>query len=97
MVDALMIPLQVCYASQEKMSLLDLQVPRDASILQAITLSGIVQIHPEINISVAKVGVYGKLKSLDSGLQPGDRIEIYRPLIADPMEARRRRAKKQTK
>lgn len=94
MVEAAMIPVQVCYATPEKLSLLHLRVPRNATIAQAIASSGIVLRHPEIDIGTCKLGVYGKLKSPDATLQAGDRVEIYRPLIADPMEARRRRAKK---
>ncbi|MFZ6707846.1 RnfH family protein [Undibacterium sp. TC9W] len=86
---------QVCYAGLDETSLLDIQVPVNANILQVIQQSGILQIHPEIDVNVLKVGVFGKLKALDSCLHSGDRIEIYRPLVADPMEARRRRAKKQ--
>ncbi len=86
---------QVCYSGMDKTSLLDLEVSHDATVLQVIQQSGIIHGHPEIDVSVLKVGVFGKLKFLDSLLHAGDRIEIYRPLIADPMEARRRRAKKQ--
>jgi putative ubiquitin-RnfH superfamily antitoxin RatB of RatAB toxin-antitoxin module len=86
---------QICYAGMDKISLLDLQVAPDVTVLQVIEQSGIIEIHPEIEVSVLKVGVFGKLKTLDAKLHAGDRIEIYRPLIADPMDARRRRAKKQ--
>lgn len=86
---------QVCYAGIDKISLLDLQVSPDATVLQVIKQSGIVDMHPEIEVSALKVGVFGKLKPLDAKLHSGDRVEIYRPLIADPMEARRRRAQKQ--
>ncbi|MFZ6730364.1 RnfH family protein [Undibacterium sp. Ji42W] len=86
---------QVCYAGLDKTSLLEIQVPLDATVLQVIQQSSIVQIHAEIDVNIFKLGVFGKLKSLDSQLHAGDRIEIYRPLVADPMEARRRRAKKQ--
>lgn len=89
------IQVQVCYAGLHKTSLLDLQVDADANILQVIQQSGIVQMHPEIDVSILKVGIFGKLKALDATIHAGDRVEIYRPLIADPMEARRRRAKKQ--
>lgn len=95
MVERISMIVQVCYAGLDKTSLVDVQVPVHATVLQAIQQSGIVQAHPEIDISVLKVGVFGKLKTLDSQLHAGDRIEIYRPLVADPMEARRRRAKKQ--
>ncbi len=95
MVEQINMIVQVCYAGLDRTSLLDLQAPVDATVLQVIQQSGIVQAHPEIDVSVLKVGVFGKLKALDSRLHAGDRIEIYRPLVADPMEARRRRAKKQ--
>ncbi|MFZ6678056.1 RnfH family protein [Undibacterium sp. Tian12W] len=86
---------QICYAGLDKTSLLEIKVPVDATVLQVIQQSGILQNHPEIDVNVLKTGVFGKLKALDSQLHSGDRIEIYRPLVADPMEARRRRAKKQ--
>ncbi|MES2040716.1 MAG: RnfH family protein [Pseudomonadota bacterium] len=95
MVEPANMHVQVCYAGLDKTSLLDLQVALDATVLQVIQQSGIMETHPDIDISILRVGVFGKLKTLDSSLHAGDRIEIYRPLIADPMEARRRRAKKQ--
>ncbi|MFZ6656163.1 RnfH family protein [Undibacterium sp. TJN19] len=97
MPEPLTMAIQVCYAGPNNTSLLRLQIEIDATVRQAIELSGIVGLHPEINISACKLGVFGKLKDLDAKLHPDDRIEIYRPLIADPMEARRRRAKKQSK
>ncbi|MDE2428377.1 MAG: RnfH family protein [Burkholderiales bacterium] len=95
MVEPSLIQVEVCYAGKQKTTLQKLTVPAKASLLFAIQNSGIVHVHPEIDISVCKVGIFGKLKQLDAELHEGDRIEIYRPLIADPMEARRRRAKKQ--
>ena len=89
------ISVQVCYAGINTTTLLSLVVPTDANVKYAIECSGIAQQHPEIDITACKLGVFGKLKALDSVLHEGDRVEIYRPLIADPMEARRRRAKKQ--
>ena len=71
-----------------------LDVEAGTTIGQAIELSGILQEAPEINLVTMPVGIYGKKKTLDTVLQPRDRIEIYRPLIADPKVARRRRAKK---
>ncbi|QBE67494.1 RnfH family protein [Pseudoduganella lutea] len=71
-----------------------LDVEAGTTIGQAIEQSGILQEAPEINLVTMPVGIYGKKKTLDTVLQPRDRIEIYRPLIADPKDARRRRAKK---
>ena len=89
------IAVQVCYAGLEATSLLLLTVPAEANVKEVLERSGIAARHPEIDINVCKLGVFGKLKTLESPLHDGDRVEIYRPLIADPMEARRRRAKKQ--
>ena len=91
------IKVQVCFVGSQGSSLLELDIAADARILQAIEQSGILQLQPEVDLNLLKVGVFGKLKTLDAGLHAGDRVEIYRPLIADPMEARRRRAKKQAK
>ncbi|MBC3916206.1 RnfH family protein [Undibacterium sp. CY18W] len=97
MADQASMAVQVCYASTSTISLLDVLVDPQATLIQVIQQSGIMQLHPEIDVNIFKVGVFGKLKTLDAHLHPGDRVEIYRPLVADPMEARRRRAKKQTK
>jgi putative ubiquitin-RnfH superfamily antitoxin RatB of RatAB toxin-antitoxin module len=83
---------QLCYARPDRQFLLDLTVAPGTTILQAIERSGIVQQAPEIDVSVMRVGIYGKLKALDTVLREHDRVEIYRALIADPKETRRRRA-----
>jgi putative ubiquitin-RnfH superfamily antitoxin RatB of RatAB toxin-antitoxin module len=64
------------------------------TVREAIERSGILDLHPEIDLSSTKVGVFGKVTKLDAVLYPGDRVEIYRPLIADPKEARKKRAAK---
>lgn len=71
-----------------------LRVMLDApmTIGDAIAHSDILAEHPEIDLAVHRVGVFGKFVSLDAPARGGDRIEIYRPLIADPKESRRRRA-----
>jgi putative ubiquitin-RnfH superfamily antitoxin RatB of RatAB toxin-antitoxin module len=96
MTDPALIRVQVCYATPQRQLMRDVVLAADATLHQAIKASGVLQEVPEIDISVCRVGIYGKLKSLDSALHEGDRIEIYRPLIADPMESRRRRASKRT-
>lgn len=70
-------------------------VPCETSIAEAIKLSQIFKTCPEIDLYQSKLGIFGRLKPADTLLRDGDRVEIYRSLIADPMEARRRRAKKQ--
>lgn len=89
-------PVQVCFATAEKQWLLALEVMPDATLHQAVMASGILSQVPEIDLSVWKVGIFGKLKPLDTVLRRHDRVEIYRPLTADPMESRRRRAVKRT-
>ena len=91
------IAIQVCYAANQKTFLLQLVLKNDSTIREAINDSQILLTCPEIDIDQCKVGIFGKLKSLKTILQQGDRVEIYRPLVADPMEARRRRIAKQSK
>ena len=89
--------IQVCYPSVAEMIMIDVQVPLKCNVQEAIQFSGILLRSSEIDLEKQKVGVFGKLKALDAPLYPNDRVEIYRPLLADPMEARRRRALKQKK
>ena len=63
---------------------------------QAIHASGILEQYPSIDLSINKVGIFGKLTKLDTVLRQKDRVEIYRQLLADPKEARRRRAAEKT-
>ena len=89
-----MLQVQVCYAERDVQILRDLAVPQGCTLREAIMQSGVLQEVPEIDLMVLRVGIYGKLKELDTILRDGDRVEIYRPLIADPKESRRRRAEK---
>jgi len=84
----------VCYALPATQTTIELHLPQGATIRDAIEASGIVGQHPEIELATAKVGVYGKLKPLDTPLADHDRVEIYRPLIVDPKLARQRRVDK---
>lgn len=72
-----------------------LDIEQGSTIIQAINNSGLLQRFPEIDLSVNKVGVFSKIKPLDHVLSSGDRVEVYRPLLVDPKEARRRRVKEQ--
>jgi putative ubiquitin-RnfH superfamily antitoxin RatB of RatAB toxin-antitoxin module len=87
---------QVCYALTDTVYLQDVTIPAVSAIQDAIQASDVLQRFPDLDISNLRVGVFGKLKSLDSALHSGDRVEIYRPLQADPMESRRRRAAHKT-
>ena len=90
------IQVQVCYALPDAVFLEDLTLPAVSSVHDAIQSSGVLQRYPDVDLATARVGIFGKLKSLDSSLHHGDRVEIYRPLQADPMESRRRRAAHKT-
>lgn len=88
------ITVEVCYALPEKQTLLSLEVEASATIEQIIRQSGIIELYPEIDLTHNKVGIFSKLAKLTDTLHDGDRIEIYRPLIADPKEVRKQRAEK---
>lgn len=83
---------EVVYASPQEQRLIALQVAPGTKVREAIEQSGICDYFPEIDLDASKVGIWGKLARMDAVLQAGDRVEIYRPLIADPKEARKKRA-----
>lgn len=83
---------QVCYALPDAVSLLTVDLDEGQTLEQAIHASGVLARHPEIDLRALKIGVFGKLRQLSDLARSGDRIEIYRPLIADPKDSRRRRA-----
>ena len=86
------IKVQVCYATPSFEFLRDLQVAVGTTLEQAIAQSALLQQVDGIDLSTCVVGIHGKKKTLDTVLRAHDRVEVYRPLIADPKEARRRRA-----
>lgn len=88
------INIEVAFALPEKHSLLTVTLDASATIEQAIEASGILSAHPEIDLNKNKVGIWSRMAKLQDSLNDGDRIEIYRPLIADPKEVRKRRAEK---
>lgn len=88
------INIEVVYALPDYAHRVTLQVRPGTTLRQALEQSGILQRCPEIDLGENKVGIFGKLRELDTVLNEGDRVEIYRPLKVDPKEARRRRAKK---
>lgn len=83
---------EVVYALAERQVLLALQVAEGSTVEQVILQSQIVEQFPEIVLASAKVGVFGKLSKLSATVRNGDRIEIYRPLLADPKALRQQRA-----
>lgn len=86
------ISVEVVYPQPERQEVFKLTLPAGASVGEAIERSGVRAKCPEIDFNINKVGVYGKLCKLDTPLRDFDRVEIYRPLIADPKEVRKRRA-----
>lgn len=80
----------VAYTEPGKKSWLHVDVPEDASVQQAIEVSGILGIHPAIDLAKQRVGVFGKAVKLDAPLRAGDRVEIYRPIVCDPLTVKRR-------
>ena len=86
------ITIEIAYALPLKQELVHLDLPSGSTVQQAIDASGLRQRHPEIDLAKNKVGVFGKLTRLDAPLRDRDRVEIYRPLIADPKEVRKQRA-----
>lgn len=92
MADADYIEVEVAYALPTEQVILKVDVAPGASVENAIEESGILDRFHDIDLKVNKVGKFGKLCKLKETLRAGDRVEIYRPLIADPKEVRRQRA-----
>lgn len=88
------IQVQVCYAEPEYIFLNSVTVPEGSSVREAIVRSGFLANQTEMDLArlnTMRVGIYGKLKTFDTVVRDHDRIEIYRPLTADPKDMRRRR------
>jgi uncharacterized protein len=81
----------VAYSDPAQQVWLRIEVPEDITVEQAIIKSGILRQFPSIDLTEQKVGIFGKLTKLDATLKPGDRVEIYRGIIADPKAVPRRR------
>lgn len=88
---------EVVYALPEQQALIALDVEEGTTVEQAIQQSKLLEQFPEIDLSSSKVGIFSKPTSLSSVLREFDRVEIYRPLIADPKEVRRRKAEQKKK
>lgn len=92
MENAEQIDVEVAYALPESQLILKLRVPAGTTLEQAVRESAILERYPDIDLTRNQVGIFGKLNKLDAPLRNGDRVEIYRPLIADPKEVRKQRA-----
>jgi putative ubiquitin-RnfH superfamily antitoxin RatB of RatAB toxin-antitoxin module len=86
--------LEVAYAKPEEQVIVTIKVPQGTTIGQVVQLSGLLARFPEISSSGLKVGIFGAACKPEQAVKQGDRVEIYRPLLHDPKEARRQRALK---
>jgi len=95
MVEA-MINVEVAYALADKQKINTLRVPQGTTVRQAALQSGLDRFFPELDLADSPLGIFAKgiAKPDEHLLQDGDRVEIYRPLLADPKEARKKRAEK---
>ncbi len=96
-----LITVEVAYALPQQQKIIALQVEPGTTAMQAVERSGITEVFADIDLATAKMGIFGQalgVKGLKAAseqvLEQGDRVEIYRPLTADPKEVRRRRAEK---
>ncbi len=87
-----MLTIEVIYATPEQQKLITIEIAHGSNVEQCIQQSGVLTEFPEINLQETKVGIFSQVKPLNHQVQDGDRIEIYRPLIADPKAVRRKRA-----
>ncbi|HEY6898435.1 MAG TPA: RnfH family protein [Rhodocyclaceae bacterium] len=86
------IQIEVVYALSQRQELVNLKLPVGSTLLQAVEASGLLRKYPEIDPTTSKFGIFAKLSKPDVVLRDRDRVEIYRPLIADPKEVRKQRA-----
>ena len=91
------IAVEVVYGLPEKQSLQGVSLEEGATVEEAIRASGILELRSDIDLAKNKVGIFSRPVKLGDVLKEGDRVEIYRPLIADPKELRRQRAEKASK
>ena len=89
-----LITIEVAYALPNKQRIIELMVEPNTQVLDAVKQSGICRIFKDIDLDTAKFGIWNRTAKPTAELEEGDRIEIYRPLIADPKEVRKRRAEK---
>lgn len=80
----------IAYSDVGQQVWLNIEVPDETNVQEAITRSGVLKQFPQIDLAAQKVGIFGRLVKLNASLRPGDRIEIYRGIIADPETVPRR-------
>lgn len=92
-----MLTIEVVHAGVDRQLLRAVEVPAGSTVQQALLISGVGNEFPELDLTQCPVGIFGKAVSQARIVEQGDRIEIYRPLLADPKEIRRLRAAKAAK
>ena len=85
---------EVAYALPNKQSIISIEVPNGTTLQEAVEASGILETFKQIDLRKDRVGIFSKFASLDTVLREKDRVEIYRPLVADPKIVRKERAAK---
>ena len=80
----------VAYSEHSQQIWMTIEVPDEASVMDAIERSGILKMFPHIDLDAQKVGIFGKVVKPQTSLRPGDRVEIYRPITCDPQTVPRR-------
>jgi len=88
------IEIEVAYASPARQRIVSLRVDAGTTAADAVRLSGLIREFPEIALETAKIGIHGRRVTYDHPVSAGDRVEIYRPLVADPKKIRRQRAER---
>lgn len=88
---------EVAYATPARQEVIEASVRPGATVEQVIRASGMLARFPEIDLTRQRVGIFGEIARLEDAVHNGDRVEIYRPLLADPKEARRKRATRRGK
>ena len=91
------IHVEVVYATAMRQVVKTLTLPAGSQVESAIRASGLLEEFPEINLAIGRIGIFGEFARLDQSLEDGERVEIYRALLADPKETRRRRAQAKKK
>jgi putative ubiquitin-RnfH superfamily antitoxin RatB of RatAB toxin-antitoxin module len=95
--EAALIGIEVAYALPQRQCVVALTVTEGCTVIEAIEQSGLREEFPEMEVDPNALGIFGRKVRAGQALREGDRVEIYRPLIADPKEARRQRAEKSQK
>ncbi len=89
-----LIQVEVAYALPQEQVVLRVDVPAGATVRDAVNQSGLLARYPDISLEQNRVGIYARLVSPDDAVSAGDRVEVYRPLQADPKASRRAKAAK---